>query len=104
MTKLIFTMLLGFTTAAFTGQALAQGTWETKMSMPSDHYGFGTGVVNGIIYAVGGINNQSMNVGTMEAYDPVINTWMPKAPMPTTRHALGRGGRERDALRRRRRQ
>ena len=70
--------------------------------MPSNHYSFGTGVVNGIIYAVGGINNQSMNVGTMEAYDPVINTWMPKAPMPTTRHA--RGGRERDALRRRRRQ
>ncbi|PYK39557.1 MAG: hypothetical protein DME60_09605 [Verrucomicrobia bacterium] len=84
----IITALIAFTSAC---DALAQGTWETKTSMPSNHYSFGTGVVNGIIYAVGGINNQSMNVGTMEAYDPVINTWMPKAPMPTTRHALGVG-------------
>jgi hypothetical protein len=90
MIKLIFTMLLGFTTAAFTGQALAQGTWETKMSMPSGHYSFDTGVVNGIIYAVGG-DSGSMNVGTTEAYDPASDTWTTKMPMPTARAGLGVG-------------
>ena len=35
--------------------ALGQGgTWTTKTSMPTARYYFGTSVVNGVVYAVGG--------------------------------------------------
>jgi N-acetylneuraminic acid mutarotase len=46
----------------------------------------GVGVVNGILYAVGGGNTAF--VSTVEAYDPAANTWTTKAPMPTERSAL----------------
>jgi hypothetical protein len=91
-TVVIASVLLILAFAIFTsGQANAQGgTWSTKTSMPSDHYSFGSGVVNGIIYAVGG-DSGSFNVGTMEAYDPALDAWTTKAPMPTARAALGVG-------------
>jgi energy-converting hydrogenase Eha subunit A len=60
--------------------------WTTKASMPTPRQGLGVGVVNGVLYAVGG--NQSMVV---EAYDPVANTWTTKASMPTHRSDLGVG-------------
>jgi hypothetical protein len=63
------------------------GTWTPKAPMPTPRYGLGTGVVNGVIYAVGGYGCCSF-VGTMEAYDPASDTWATKASMPTPRHVL----------------
>src|SRR5438128_397193 len=90
-TKLVFTILLGLTTAAFTGQALAQGgTWATKTSMLTARGGFATSVVNGVIYTVGGQNSsENSGMGTVEAYDPGSNTWTTKASMSTARVFLG---------------
>jgi hypothetical protein len=89
MTKLIFTMLLGFTAAAFTGQALAQGgTWTTKTPMPTASDAAGAASIDGIVYAVGGGDVSCNPYSTVEAYDPATDTWTTKAPMPTPRYQL----------------
>jgi N-acetylneuraminic acid mutarotase len=62
--------------------------------MPSPRVGFGIGVVNGILYAVGGSccnPDGSRILGTVEAYDPTTNTWTARAPMPTPRWNLAVG-------------
>lgn len=94
-------------------------TWSIKAPMPTAREGLAIGVVNGILYAVGGnvrgqgavtsyarsaarsffpagtlaFNLQSADhvVATVEAYDPVTNTWTTKAPMPTPRSMLAVG-------------
>jgi N-acetylneuraminic acid mutarotase len=43
-----------------------------------------------LIYTIGGRDRRGPNgnLGTVEAYDPVTDTWTTKAPMPTPRHAF----------------
>lgn len=63
-------------------------TWTAKQPIPSPPYGAGVGVVNGILYAVGGIAPGGSGIvitGTLQAYDPASDTWTTKAPMPTPR-------------------
>jgi hypothetical protein len=60
--------------------------------MPTAREHLAVGVVNGVLYAVGGAVD--FNGGarqTVEAYDPVTNTWTTKAPMPTARWLLAVG-------------
>ena len=72
-----------------TVQLFAQGgTWATKAPMPTPRSNFGTSVVNGVIYAVGGTGNCGYACGTVEAYDPATDTWTAKASMPTARGYL----------------
>ncbi|MBI3793842.1 MAG: hypothetical protein HY280_03815 [Nitrospinae bacterium] len=56
----------------------ATNTWSTKAPMPTARYLFGTAVVNGIIYAIGGYTYNggagAYGVTTVEAYDPSSNT------------------------------
>lgn len=54
---------------------------------------FSTVVVNGVIYAIGGLvvdvpNVFVKNSPTVEAYDPATNTWTTKTPMSTARSDL----------------
>ena len=58
-------------------------TWTRKARMPTARRDPAAGVVNGIIYVVGGFNGAALN--TVEAYDPVTDTWTRKTPMPTAR-------------------
>ena len=44
--------------------------------------------LNGILYAVGGTNNEAKSLTTNEAYDPATDTWTEKAPMLTARQHL----------------
>jgi hypothetical protein len=60
-------------------------SWTTKGSMPTPRYSLAVGVVNGILYAVGGIGGGNTLLGTVEAYDPSTNTWTTKASMATPR-------------------
>jgi len=60
-------------------------TWTTKSSMPSPRRQLGVGVVNGILYAVGGSTLDGVVMSTVEAYDPSTNSWTTKASMPTRR-------------------
>jgi N-acetylneuraminic acid mutarotase len=66
------------------------GEWIERAYMPTGRYNFGAAVENGTIYAIGGITNiperKSGHITTTtnvnEAYDPVNNVWLEKAPMP----------------------
>jgi N-acetylneuraminic acid mutarotase len=66
----------------------ATDTWTSKASMPTARGDFGVGVVNGILYAVGG-QNSSGALATVEAYNPLIDTWTTRTSMPTARYAPG---------------
>src|SRR3989442_642938 len=70
--------------------AVGPGVWTTKAPMPTPRTGLAAGVVNGILYAVGGNDGVSF-LGTVEAYDPATNTWTTKASMPTVRTGLATG-------------
>src|SRR5256885_13415526 len=59
-------------------------TWTIKASMPTRRGDFGVGVINGILYAVGGNNLDNFSgMATLEAYNPSADTWTTKASMPT---------------------
>lgn len=63
------------------GQVYGQGgTWTEKTPMPAPRNGLAVGVINGILYAVGGFHGGYL--ATNEAYDPATNSWTEKAPMP----------------------
>jgi hypothetical protein len=60
--------------------------------MLTQESGLGVGVVNGVLYAVGGGGCTFGGAhAVVEAYDPGTNAWTPKAPMPTPRvfHGVG---------------
>ena len=65
-------------------------TWTTKAPMPTGRQLPGAAVLNGSIYAVGGLNASSGFTGlaTVEAYDPGSNTWTTQAPLQTPRWGL----------------
>jgi N-acetylneuraminic acid mutarotase len=61
-------------------------TWSTKAPMPTPRHDLGVGVINGVLFAVGGSSfSCNCQLSTVEAYDPVSDTWSTKAPMPTVR-------------------
>ena len=66
---------------------LSGGTWTTKAPMPTARYGLAIGVINNILYAIGG----STLKGENEAYDPATDTWTTKASVPTGRYLLAAG-------------
>lgn len=68
---------------------LTENTWTTKAAMPTARYRFGTAVVNGSIYAIGGFRLQaegnfsySITTNVNEVYHPSTDTWTAKAPSP----------------------
>jgi N-acetylneuraminic acid mutarotase len=59
--------------------------WTTKAPMPTARSGPAVVVVDGLLYAIGGIPAglvHPLPTGTVEAYDPVTNAWTTKQPMP----------------------
>ena len=61
--------------------------WFYKRELPSPRYGFGTAVVNGKIYVIGGTDGANYMNEVLE-YDPLWDTWTRKADMPTARSDL----------------
>ena len=69
-------------------------TWATKAPMPTARMSLTVAVANGVLYAVGGAirpPEPGIAVATVEAYDPVTDTWTSKAAMPTPREAAAGG-------------
>jgi hypothetical protein len=66
----------------------ATDTWTPLPPMPTARAQLGVGVVNGIVYAVGGRDGMT-DLSTVEAYDPVTHMWSTKTPMPTARSVIG---------------
>lgn len=67
----------------------AVNLWSSKAPMPTPRELLAAGVVNNILYAVGGFSQGSLN--TVEAYDPATNSWTTRAPMPTPRFGAAAG-------------
>ncbi len=79
----IFTL---FAVAAAQIPVYAQGpnSWTIGADMPTDVQGPATGVIDGIVYVVGGavrLGDTSVN----QIYNPATDTWTVGAPMPTPR-------------------
>ncbi len=62
----------------------ATNTWTAKAAMPTSRGDLAGGVVDGVLYAVGGYAG-SVGLATVEACDSATNTWTAKAAMPTAR-------------------
>ena len=71
-------------------------TWEGKANMPTVRSNVSVSVVDGKIYAIGGVKtkkyqvprgfgHESKELPTVEMYDPATDTWTQKADMPTPR-------------------
>jgi N-acetylneuraminic acid mutarotase len=68
------------------------GKWAVRASIPTPRSNLAAGVVNGIVYAVGGgILGSGSDLSTVEAYDPTTNSWMTKTPMPAPRASFAVG-------------
>ncbi|MCH7919204.1 MAG: hypothetical protein IIC50_14620 [Planctomycetes bacterium] len=65
----------------------ATNTWMPKADMPTARTYFSTSVVNGKIFAMGGLAANN-HLSAVEEYDPATDTWTPKAGMPTARSML----------------
>jgi N-acetylneuraminic acid mutarotase len=60
--------------------------------MPSTRINAGVAAVNGILYVIGGAKDQTLQgLPTVDAYDPIKDTWTTKAPLPTPRYGAGIG-------------
>jgi kelch-like protein 2/3 len=64
----------------------ATNSWTITRSARKPSTGLGSGVIDGLLYAVGGRDGRVLHM--VEAYDPSTNTWAPKAPMPMARASL----------------
>lgn len=69
--------------------------WTPKQNMTTARFASVTGVINGIIYVAGGAYQDAPNhyhyLNTLEAYDPIANTWTTKTSLPGNR-AYASGG------------
>ncbi len=63
-----------------------QGKWTQKADMPTPRTQLATAVVNGKIYAIGGLNGGSRSA--VEEYDPQGDMWTKKADMPMQRSGI----------------
>ena len=63
--------------------------WEEREPMPTARRNLAAGVIDGVLYVVGGYNSSVTDKN--EAYNPSTNTWSTKANMPTARYGLAAG-------------
>lgn len=62
--------------------------WTTRAPMPTARFILSCGVVNGKIYAIGGLpDNTTVCSRAVEEYDPATDTWTRKANLPKGRGA-----------------
>jgi N-acetylneuraminic acid mutarotase len=77
---------------AFAVTALATtNLWATRAPMPTARSIFGAGVVNGVLYAVGGNDAGGKRLATVHAYTAGSNSWATRAPLPSARGGAGVG-------------
>jgi len=62
--------------------------WRTLAPMPTARYAFATIDYQGVIYAIGGKEANSVT-GTLETYHPLTNTWRQLSPKPTPVYEVG---------------
>ncbi len=81
-TKITLVLVVLVTAIVLTSAASARAaTWTQKADMPTARWHLSTSVVDGKIYAIGGVGGSNK----VEEYDPATDTWTEKADMPTGR-------------------
>jgi N-acetylneuraminic acid mutarotase len=81
-TKITFVIVVLVTAIVLTSAASARAaTWTQKADMPTARWNLSTSVVDGKIYAIGGLGG----LKKVEEYNPATDTWTEKADMPTGR-------------------
>jgi N-acetylneuraminic acid mutarotase len=75
-----------------------RGTWRTAAPMPTKRTEVAAATLDGKIYVVGGFEKPSLGnvmnfaiTPSVEAYDPVMDRWTSKAPLPVGLHHVGIG-------------
>ena len=68
---------------------VAANSWTTNAPLPLPRGDLAAGVINGVLYAVGGGGGGIF--GNVDAYDPAANSWTAKAALPTPRALLAAG-------------
>jgi N-acetylneuraminic acid mutarotase len=66
----------------------ATNSWTTRAPLLQARDTFATAEVNGIIYVIGGDINQHVVdtiIRDVEAYNPILDEWTPRAPLPSPR-------------------
>lgn len=66
------------------------GIWFSRAPVPSPRQRAGAGVVDDILYVVGGDSGDGP-LSTVQAYDPTTDTWADRAPMHVARNNPGVG-------------
>lgn len=65
--------------------------WQSRQSLPEPIHGAAAGVIGGKIYVAGGQTQYTtlgMSKNTLFVYNPAMDSWEQKAPMPTARGYL----------------
>ncbi|MGB9914011.1 MAG: Kelch repeat-containing protein [Candidatus Bathyarchaeales archaeon] len=91
MSRRLFQLLIGvviasllLATVPLPSAGAAENEWAVKAPMQIARGGVGVAAVDGKIYAIGGISNNTQ-LSINEEYNPATNTWTTKTPMPTAR-------------------
>jgi N-acetylneuraminic acid mutarotase len=85
--RALATLLVLVGTAVLSGAQ--SGVWIRRADLPTPRTGLSTCVVDGKIYAMGGVKPTHTSLYfTVEMYDPATDTWTPKADMPTARSEM----------------
>ena len=66
--------------------------WASKAPMPTARTALATGVINDVVYGVGGVNATGAPLATVQAYNPATNAWSTKASLPQPRGSFGTAG------------
>ncbi|HEU4733896.1 MAG TPA: kelch repeat-containing protein [Kofleriaceae bacterium] len=61
-------------------------SWRTGADIPRPREGYGAAAVDGILYYIAG-NTELGDVTINQAYDPALDTWSTRAPLPSTPRA-----------------
>ena len=85
------TLVARSSAARIRGTPQSPGGWTTKAPMPTARTELAAGVVNGILYAIGGRLDQGGTFDTVEAYNPATDSWSTKKHMPAGRWGLAAG-------------
>ena len=87
----IIAILLAFSITFISTPVMAANvvSWASKTPMSVERCAPGGVELNGYIYVMGGSMPGNVTINSMEAYNPVTNTWMNLPSMPTARYHLG---------------
>jgi len=88
----LFVILLSFSSLLVLNAKAQEDSWASKTPIPTQRYRLRATTVNDKIFAIGGIRlHGPLNVRSEanEEYDPIMDTWVSRTPMPTPRAYFG---------------